>query len=367
MPAARSTPRSRSSTCSTCSACPVHAVALGTIEGGPVGVLASCAARRDRDARAPAAARAGRRGRGDRERSRARARGAGPRSGPASSGSSRAARAGRSTRSTAEWRARRVPRGARRGRARLRRRRPRPSRATGARPHLDGASTPPPAQGGSRARGCYVIARDGSRRVLVAVHAALPRGRCLVGRRALHRRDGGRRRPAAAASQGTLSLLDVVVVTTVAGEVGGLVGYAIGSPVGALELLGRPGRHLATRLRVLAEGRARLRAVGAARRLLHAGDRLGDGEDGARPVRRSGTSSRRSAFAVSVCASAYGLGRLLTGHLEVHDVGTLLVGLLVGVALAWVVRRHRRRTRESRGRPCPNRQVDPRRRGVGDS
>ena len=59
------------------------------------------------------------------------------------------------------------------------------------------------------------------------------------------------------------------------------------------------------------------------------------------------------AFAVSVCASAYGLGRLLTGHTEVHDIGALLLGLLVGVALVWVVHHRRRRARELRGAAPP--------------
>ena len=49
------------------------------------------------------------------------------------------------------------------------------------------------------------------------------------------------------------------------------------------------------------------------------------------------------AFALSVTASAYGLGRLFTGHHSARDIGILLVGVVVGGLLAAVfVRRHRR-------------------------
>ena len=49
-----------------------------------------------------------------------------------------------------------------------------------------------------------------------------------------------------AASQGKLDLTAVVVVSTAAGEVGGLIGYAIGNRWGR-DLLERPGKHQAGR------------------------------------------------------------------------------------------------------------------------
>jgi membrane protein DedA with SNARE-associated domain len=44
------------------------------------------------------------------------------------------------------------------------------------------------------------------------------------------------------------------------------------------------------------------------------------------------------AFAVSVAASSYGVGRLATGHFSPRDVVTLLVGLAVGGVGHGVVR-----------------------------
>jgi membrane protein DedA with SNARE-associated domain len=150
----------------------------------------------------------------------------------------------------------------------------------------------------------------------------------------------------AAAAQGALSLLDVVVVTTIAGEVGGLIGYAIGSRWGR-SLLGRPGKHLEARQRMLAKGEAAYARWGRLAVFFT-------------PAIVSGTARMAHgqfvvwnliaafAFAVSVCASAYGVSRLLTGHGSPRDVGTLVVGLAVGGALFWFARRRRQRARERR-------------------
>jgi membrane protein DedA with SNARE-associated domain len=150
----------------------------------------------------------------------------------------------------------------------------------------------------------------------------------------------------AAASQGTLSLFDVVAVTTIAGEMGGLIGYAIGVRWGR-SLLGRPGRHLETRQHVLAKGEAAYARWGRLAVFFT-------------PAIVSGTAKMRHgqfalwnliaafAFAVSVCASAYGLGRVVTGNTSVHDVVTLLVGLAVGAGLVWLAHRRRRRLRAAR-------------------
>jgi membrane protein DedA with SNARE-associated domain len=47
-------------------------------------------------------------------------------------------------------------------------------------------------------------------------------------------------------------------------------------------------------------------------------------------------------FSISVAASSYGLGRVLTGHTSAHDIAILLIGLAVGVLIAFVFFRHRR-------------------------
>lgn len=153
----------------------------------------------------------------------------------------------------------------------------------------------------------------------------------------------------AAASQGTLALDDVVIVATLAGEAGGLVGYAIGSHWGRA-LLGRPGRHLAARQAVLEKGE-------------HAYARWGRLAVFFTPAIVSGTARMARgqfvvwnllaslAFSVSVCASAYGVGRLVSGHAELRDVAILVTGLVVGGAFVWVAHRRRRRTRAQHEAP----------------
>jgi membrane protein DedA with SNARE-associated domain len=114
-----------------------------------------------------------------------------------------------------------------------------------------------------------------------------------------------------AASQGQLDLTAVIVVATAAGELGGLVGYDIGFRWGR-QLLNRPGKHEARRRTLLADGeRAYSRWGGLAVFFT--------------PAIISGTAKMRRArfafwnliasfgFAVSVTASAYGLGRFATG------------------------------------------------------
>ena len=50
-------------------------------------------------------------------------------------------------------------------------------------------------------------------------------------------------------------------------------------------------------------------------------------------------------WTVSVAASAYGIGKLATGHHTWHDVAILIIGLAAGALVTvTAVRRHRRRT-----------------------
>jgi membrane protein DedA with SNARE-associated domain len=154
---------------------------------------------------------------------------------------------------------------------------------------------------------------------------------------------------AVAASQDKLDLATVIVVAVLAGEAGGLGGYAIGRRWGR-RLLERPGKHQAGREKMVERGE-RLYA------------RWGWLAVFFTPAIVSGTARMPpSRFAlwnlldslgwsVSLAASAYGIGRLATGHHTGHDVAILLIGLAAGVLVAVAaVRRHRRRTtRPERG------------------
>jgi membrane protein DedA with SNARE-associated domain len=146
-----------------------------------------------------------------------------------------------------------------------------------------------------------------------------------------------------AASQDKLDLAAVIVVSVIAGEIGGLGGYAVGRRWGR-RLLDRPGRHQAGREKMLERGES-----------LYA--RWGFLAVFVTPAIVSGTAKMppyRFAFwnlldslgwSVSVAASAYGVGRLATGHNTRRDIAILIVGLGTGTLVAVIAaRRHRRRT-----------------------
>ena len=146
---------------------------------------------------------------------------------------------------------------------------------------------------------------------------------------------------AVAASQGHLDLAAVITVATAAGEVGGLIGYAVGNRWGR-QLLERPGKHQARRQKVVTKGEAAYAKWGRLAVFFT-------------PAIVSGTAKMRHgqfvlwnliaslAFSLSVAASTYGLGRLFTGHTSFHDIGTLVVGLLVGALVTVVFVRRRQR------------------------
>jgi membrane-associated protein len=146
-----------------------------------------------------------------------------------------------------------------------------------------------------------------------------------------------------AASQGRLNLALVVAVATLGGEVGGLVGYAIGVRWGR-QLLERPGKHQAGRQKMVDRGERAYARWGRLAVFFT-------------PAVVSGTAKMQHgqfvlwnliaalAFSVSVAASSYGLGRIVTGNHSLHDIGTLLVGLAVGaLIIVFSVRRRRQRT-----------------------
>jgi membrane protein DedA with SNARE-associated domain len=149
-----------------------------------------------------------------------------------------------------------------------------------------------------------------------------------------------------AASQGKLNLAVVVVVSTAAGEVGGLLGYAIGNRWGR-ELLERPGRHQEGRRRMMQRGERAYARWGRVAVFFT-------------PSIVSGTAKMQHgqfvvwnlvaslAFSVSVAASSYGISRIFTGHHSPRDIGTLLVGLAVGTLVTVFFVRHRRRSDASR-------------------
>ena len=153
---------------------------------------------------------------------------------------------------------------------------------------------------------------------------------------------------AVAASQDKLDPAAVIVVAVLAGEAGGLGGYAIGRRWGR-RLLERPGRHRAGREKMVQRGE-RLYA------------RWGWLAVFFTPAIVSGTAKMpayRFAFwnlldslgwSVAVAASAYGIGRLATGHHTSHDIAILVIGLAAGVLVAvTAVRRHRRRRTQRLG------------------
>jgi len=148
---------------------------------------------------------------------------------------------------------------------------------------------------------------------------------------------------AVAASQGKLNLAAVIVVAAIAGEAGGLGGYAIGRRWGR-QLLERPGRHHMRREKIVERGE-RLYA------------RWGSLAVFFTPAIVSGTAKMRPyqfafwnllaslGWAVSVAASAYGVGRLATGHHTGHDIAVLVIGIGAGALVTVAaVHRHRRRT-----------------------
>jgi membrane protein DedA with SNARE-associated domain len=147
---------------------------------------------------------------------------------------------------------------------------------------------------------------------------------------------------AVAASQGNLDLAAVVIVATVAGEVGGLAGYFIGVRWGR-EIMAKPGKHLAGRQRMMHRGELAYARWGRLAVFFT-------------PAVVSGTAEMPHsqfvlwnffasfAYTVSVALSAYGIGRLVTDHVTPLDFGYLIIGLAATVLITAVaVRRHRRR------------------------
>jgi len=149
---------------------------------------------------------------------------------------------------------------------------------------------------------------------------------------------------AVGASQGKLGLAAVIVVSVIAGEVGGLGGYAIGRRWGR-RLLDRPGRHQAGRQKMMQRGQSLYARWGWL--AVFVTPAIVSGTAKMPPYRFAVWNLLDSlGWSVSVAASAYGVGRLATGHHTGHDIAILIVGLGAGALVAVAaVRRHRRRRR----------------------
>ena len=146
---------------------------------------------------------------------------------------------------------------------------------------------------------------------------------------------------AAAASQGNLDLALVIVLSVIAGEAGGLIGYAIGLRWGS-RLLARPGKRQAGRQRLMEKGERAYAKWGRMAVFFT-------------PAIISGTAKMKLSqfalwnffasilFTLSVTATAYGLGRVTTGHHSKTDILVLVFGLALSTWLTVLaVRRHRR-------------------------
>jgi len=145
---------------------------------------------------------------------------------------------------------------------------------------------------------------------------------------------------AVAASQEKLDLTAVIVVAVLAGEAGGLGGYAIGRRWGR-RLLQRPGKHQAGREKIEEQGE-RLYARWGWLAVFFTTAKL-------RPYLFAFWNLLDSlGWSVSVAASAYGVGRLATGHHGSHDIAILVIGLAAGVLVA-VAAVHRHRKRRTQG------------------
>jgi membrane protein DedA with SNARE-associated domain len=148
---------------------------------------------------------------------------------------------------------------------------------------------------------------------------------------------------AAVASQNKLNLAAVIVLAAIAGEAGGLGGYTIGRRWGR-RLLDRPGRHQARREEILDRGERVYARWGWL--AVFFTPAIVSGTAKMRPYRFAFWNLLDSlGWTVSVAASAYGVGRLATGHHSGHDIAILIVGLGAGVlGVTVVVKRHRRST-----------------------
>jgi membrane protein DedA with SNARE-associated domain len=146
---------------------------------------------------------------------------------------------------------------------------------------------------------------------------------------------------AVGASQGKLNLTAVIVVAAISGEAGGLIGYYVGHHWGS-QILARPGKRQVGRQQLLDKGERAYEKWGRLAVFFT-------------PAIISGTARMKLSqfalwnlfasigFALSVSATAYGVGRVTTGHRSAEDYVILILGLAMSSLLVFIfVRRHRR-------------------------
>jgi membrane protein DedA with SNARE-associated domain len=146
---------------------------------------------------------------------------------------------------------------------------------------------------------------------------------------------------AVGASQGNLNIAAVMIIATIAGEVGGIIGYRVGDRWGR-QLIDRPGKRQASRQELMAKGERAYAKWGRLAVFFT-------------PAIISGTAKMRqgqfivwnfvasAGFALAVAPTAYGAGRVATGHNSTKDVIILIFGLAMSALLVMIlVRRHRR-------------------------
>jgi membrane-associated protein len=150
-----------------------------------------------------------------------------------------------------------------------------------------------------------------------------------------------------AASQGRLDIALTVVVIAIAGEVGGIGGYHVGSRWGR-QLVERPGKHQSYRQNLLAKGE-------------RAYERWGRVAVFFTPSIVSGTAHMQYnqfvvwnffdalGFALFTIGAAYGAGRILSGHHALRDIAILVGFVGIGTFLLVIVRRHHERNTPERG------------------
>ncbi len=146
---------------------------------------------------------------------------------------------------------------------------------------------------------------------------------------------------AVGASQGNLNLAAVMITASVAGEVGGLIGYHVGFRWGR-QILARPGKRQRGRQKLMDNGERAYAKWGRLAVFFT-------------PAFISGTAKMQRnqfavwnfiasvGFSVSVAATAYGVGRVSTGHHSTTDILILIVGLSMSTLLIVVFTRRRRR------------------------
>jgi membrane protein DedA with SNARE-associated domain len=146
---------------------------------------------------------------------------------------------------------------------------------------------------------------------------------------------------AVGASQGTLDLDMVIIISFLAGELGGVLGYAVGNRWGD-RLITRPGKRQVGRQQLLEKGERAYAKWGRLAVFFT-------------PAVISGTAKMKFgqfavwngiaslAFTLSVALTTYGAGRVTTGHHNPKDFLALALGLILSALLTLgLVRRHRR-------------------------